>query len=293
MTESTDPEPDGTADDPTPASHTTDDWKVLGTTDTTTGVGVLGHNTSGSGVSTGVQGVVDSTNVEAGGVRGIATTGRGVAVHADSTSGNGHAIRAKSNSGTGWGYGIWATNFASSGQYATGIYAETKAPNSTAVIAENDGGGEALRARGWVGIDDLGAEAHQVTDIDVPGTNTTVVYDDQIVDDRNEYDPTTGEFTCANPGTYQVEAQIEWPSTIPEETGLFVEIHVNGSPDIRNYQEVERANSAGPTQGISKTIRGLSAGDVITIVADHSDGTTTHSLTGIGTYAQLQITQLG
>lgn len=43
-----------------PTAHSTSNWKVLGETDAADGVGVLGHNTAGTGETTGVAGVVDS-----------------------------------------------------------------------------------------------------------------------------------------------------------------------------------------------------------------------------------------
>lgn len=189
-------------------------------------------------------------------------------------------------------YGVFGYKPSDDGATGAAVFGRSETTSSPAIWGINIAGGPAVQAWGHVSIDQIGVEAHQTTGVDVPGSDTTVVYDNEIVDDRGEYNPSTGEFTCAYDGDYHVEAQIEWPTTLPDNEGIFIHIEVNGGTEIKNFQETA-AGTNGPTQGISKTIRNLSAGDIITIVADHNDGSTTHTLEGLSNYAQLTISQIG
>lgn len=58
-----------------PDSHLSSTWKVLGQTDASDGIGVLGNTTSSSGVTNGVAGITDSTDASAAGVLADAPNG--------------------------------------------------------------------------------------------------------------------------------------------------------------------------------------------------------------------------
>ena len=71
-------------------------WKILGEISTSDGIGVLGHNTSSTGQTSGVKGVVDSDDDFAVGVRGVANG-----------SGKNYGVLGNSDSGDGCGLGTF------------------------------------------------------------------------------------------------------------------------------------------------------------------------------------------
>jgi len=274
-------------------------YKVIGELSQADAAGVLGKNSSGTGKTVGVKGVTETTDSdEAAGVKGSSPKSNvGVLgqTYDDKSNlfdfgGSSAGIYGRSDKPKGNGVVGWSTN-------RWGIAGVSESNSYGGVVGTHTGNGfgiwslNGLRVEGRTSISDVGIEAHQETDVGVNG-NTTVIYDNEIVDDRDEYDPSTGKFTCAYDGDYHVEAQIDWPSTFPDHEAIFMEIHVNGTPELLNYQETA-TDTNGPTQAISKTIRDLSAGDTISIVADHGDGSNTHDLWGNPDYAQLQISQIG
>lgn len=104
-------------------SHTSKEYKVLGETDAIDGVGVLGHNTATTGASHGVEGVTDSGQYDASGVRGKAVGGGlgtyGVRGTSDSPEGVG--VQGKATATTGTPIGVKGLNYSTDSD-AIGIF---------------------------------------------------------------------------------------------------------------------------------------------------------------------------
>lgn len=112
-----------------PTSHSGSTWKVLGETSDWTGIGVLGHATSGSGATNGVRGVVDSPDFDAHGVHGAATGTGGIGVFGFANDGDATAVRGEVGANTspgGTGYGIVGET-QSTGWRSAGIYGNANA----------------------------------------------------------------------------------------------------------------------------------------------------------------------
>lgn len=107
------------------------DYKVLGRKQAIDGTGVLGHNTASTGTSFGVEGVTDSADTGAAGVRGFSKSGPTYGVFGETDSADPNeaaAIRARSDHGapgvsvatSGNGQGITVTSD------ATGVWVEAE-----------------------------------------------------------------------------------------------------------------------------------------------------------------------
>ena len=114
-----------TTTDAEPASHTSSTWKVLGELDEAGATGLLGHNTAGTGTGIGVEGVTDSSDPSAVGVRANApnggigleaissgsfaidalTTGY-TAITASTDGADFNALAGFNNATTGWSWGV-------------------------------------------------------------------------------------------------------------------------------------------------------------------------------------------
>lgn len=149
------------------------------------------------------------------------------------------------------------------------------------------------RVGGHLDIGDLGASAEQTQDITIQTTPTDVVYQTEVVDDRNEYDPSTGVFTCATAGDYHVDAQVFWDGTPSEGEFVSIAIRRNGTSVRRAEKRWPASTSGGEriTQAVSKTMRNLAQNDTINLTAQ--TGTTSHDIIGISSRANLQISKIG
>lgn len=275
--------------------------------------GVLGKAfDSGINQAYGVKGVTDAAGSSTGatqpaGVRGEATNSSGVThgVHGTNLANSANEFEAAAPAGvfgdtdTPNQQGVVGTNTASSGGSSYGVIGLTESPNAPAVLATNPAGGPAIKTSGDVTIDgsvfigDLGASAEQTTDISIATTPTDVVYDNEVVDDRGEYDQSTGVFTCATPGDYHVQAQVFWEGTPSEGELVRLAIRLDGIAEMAASKRWPTSTSSGEriTQDISKTMRNLAAGDQINITAQ--TGNTSHDIIGIGNRANLQISKIG
>lgn len=142
---------------------------------------------------------------------------------------------------------------------------------------------ETLDVAGAVNIRDVGVSAHLGGMVPVETSTTeTVVFDVVRADDRGEYDPFTGVFTCASDGDYRVTTALEWDGRMPGGTDHVVNILLGGSPVARRYNEVAgpSTESAYVTEHLSKTLYGCSAGDEISIEVFHNSGTTESLFSG-------------
>lgn len=296
-------DPDGEAEstpseDAEELSHGSIPWKVLGETDEPTGAGVLGHNTSGSGTNYGVMGQTDSSYNEAAGVYGKVIDGTADAVRADSRSGGGHAIRAVAESGAGFGYGIWVTNWATSGAAARAIYAETKSADSAAVVAENDGtNGQALQVDGWSGTTQSGSSFYQSSSQSVPNDDNEhrIEFDTVEEEDLGTYDTNAFEYNVIAPGVYHVDLNIVWSDTLTSGTQPVARIksEKGGTVDTEahNFRTVP-TDTPDVTHSFSTTVRGLSSGDKIWATMDQDDSGGNKSFTTGNDFTHMQVTKI-
>lgn len=357
----------------TPHASTT--WKVLGEIESTSGSGVLGHNTATSGSAYGVEGVTDSTGDGAAGVRGMATSDSGkvwgveavtqsrdypsaavrarapmgqfgvyatsastgifvdsdrTGVLADSTTSDGaeFTTRDGNNDGvvgvnnpslsggsnpSGIGGGVRGKTFATgheaagvvglnqqtSGQTygvrgvniskdagAAGVKGESTASSGTthgvvgktdsadgyAILAEGDSktGGD-HEVTGHQSVGKLGAAVERdpsVTQTIDDNTWKQVVFETEVADDRNEYDPSTGTFTCAYPGAYHVSTKLAWAGFVTHDTVVKLQVRVNGTAEMHVTKRTD--DDSGDTVNyaplqLNRTLRNLSAGDTIEV----------------------------
>jgi hypothetical protein len=291
-----------------PASHGSSTWKVLGAIDAPDGTGVLGHNTAASGQGSGVTGVVDSPEDAAGvlgrapageadAVIGIAENGGiGVGGSTDATDQSGmlalntatageaiahHAQTSSSGDGSA---GVLGEATAGSGQIY-GVRGTTNSPGGYGLATPDD-----ATVGGSLSIGAIGATAEQTTDITIGGTPTDVVYDSEVVDDRDEYDPSTGEFTCAHDGSYHVKSQVFWEGGLTDGEGIRLSIRLQGFAEAVDSVNWSNGGSRR-TQSVTTVLRNVSAGDTIKITAQ--TGGSDHDIVGITNRANLQISQIG
>lgn len=267
--------------------------------------GVYG-NATGSDITRGVFG--ESDGVDGRGVVGTANQGSGVQhlTPTDTPIGVlGASDQSSSQSGVSAGYGVIGLAGAQTGA-AYGVFGRAESSGGVGISAYNsardgyalESVGDAItegdhEVTGAHTVGELGASVDLTSNITAQTTSTDVVYDDVDVDDRDEYDASTGEFTCDRAGTYHVEASVMWDGTPDEGELLKLAIRVNGNQEAADSMRWPTSTSQGQriSQDVSKTIRGVSSGDVIKITAQ--TGNSSHDLLNISYYSNLQITQIG
>lgn len=237
---------DGSTQDPTNATHTT----VAGGTGneaSATNATVAGGT---SNTATGISATV------AGGANNSASGGTSFA------AGN----RAKA---TTLGTFVWAdsqsSDFSSTGsdQFLVraqgGVGVGTDSPST-----QLDVDGAVTASKGVRG--NVGASAYRNTNqTATSGTTETIVFNAERADERNEFDTSTGEFTCAYDGTYHVDASVNLAAaTVQGGEEVQIRISVNSVAEAINVCQVD-ANAGDPSYTYSKTLFGLSSGDVITV----------------------------
>lgn len=107
-----------------------------------------------------------------------------------------------------------------------------------------------------------GSSAQTVAD----GATATVLFPTEYYDNGNNYDPVSGEYTVATDGNYDVYANLELQWAGPLGTGefyrAFIEIQVNGTTV---ESRVQYTPGTLLRCSISRTLKNLSAGDIISI----------------------------
>lgn len=286
-----------------PASHSGSNWKVLGETAASDGTGVLGHSTSGSGVTTGVSGVVDSSHVDAAGVRGSAkganvgvlaqvfddrssllnlaeSESSGVFGRSDKAEGLGVAGISQNHHGVGGrsddsdSYGVFAINTVGA---ALGTIGDAEVSGNLDVTGNS--------STGQVGVSAyLGSN---VSDF----SGGTIPYDSHNVDDRGEFDPSTGKVTLSVGGDFHVVGQVDYGGGWADGDAAGLDIVVNGDVKAETFRGIVASNN-GPTFTVSKTLRGLGAGDEIEISA-FLNSSNTPTVTGTEYLTFLTVSKIG
>lgn len=276
-----------------PTSHSTSNWKVLGETAASDGTGVLGHSTSDSGATTGVEGVVDSSDIDAVGVRGTAkgdnvgvlgqafdnkssltdldsSESAGVFGQSDKARGIGVAGISQNYHGVGGrsydsnSYGVFALN---SVGYALGTFGDAEVGGNLDVT-----GNQAVS--GHQSVDKTGLSAYRSSAFPVDSDiDTTVLFDEWNVDHFGGLDTSTGVYTVQEPGDYHVDFLIEWSDSFNEGDRIDYELQLNGT--ISGGFSADTAVGSGtlePVRGFSKALFGLSQDDTIEVVVYHTYG---------------------
>jgi len=296
-----------------PTSHSGSTWKVLGAIDDADGVGVLGHATPTSGAGKGVHGVTDSPAFGVG-VEGTATADSGqtygvrgmtASVDADATG-----VMGRATGSSGKTYGVWGITDSNSDSTA-GVYGEATHPaggtygvqgvtNASAAdaagirgtVANTDGNAAAIRAEGRVDVDEVGCEASLSTDQTISGGLSVEIvrFTDVHTDHFESFNvPSNGRFTVPAPGDYHVSTSLSWGEQLPAGTFHLPAIYVNGSVVAQR-----RRQSAGyiSSDTLSKTLFGLSSGDVVDVRVAQGDSTT-HTIVAHRTISYVTIHKVG
>jgi len=158
-----------------------------------------------------------------------------------------------------------------------------------------------LEVDGNVGVGDLGASVYQGSEQTVPEGEITVVdYDTVIADDRNEVDLSSDEFECAYDGDYHVEASLSYRFEDDPVAGRYdLSLSVNGDTKIRDTVTVPEGATSPATVNythlsVSKTLRGLSAGDTVDVETVHfTEGGNDQTTFGFQYDTYLTIDQVG
>lgn len=228
-----------------------------------------GSNANGVFGTTAGTGFTDATlgPFRAGGVVGRAVATSGVVANAGvigtnfSTSGIGNGVIGETHSVGAGTAGVVGRATQGSGT-VHGVRGEVSSPDGFGLSSPDDVKFEGALYR------DIGAKVWLDTFQSIPSlSETRIEYDTVIVDDRDEFDTSNHKFVCATPGAYHVDAHARWNDQLSgDSTGdhfvsMFVE--VNGSPEA--YTQDFIAVDSRPSHEVSTTLRGLSAGDEITV----------------------------
>lgn len=236
-------------------------YGALGFTESPSGIGVVGSVANSvplpdfKGYPTGVWGHTDKSGADPD-----VQFATGVYGGSEATSGLAHGVTGSTYSPDG--IGVYGTS-RNAGGYA--VYADGD--------SKTDGDHEVT---GSQTVGDLGASAYLSTDQSIPSGfgGTQVAFDTIVADDRNEFDDTTGSFTCATDGDYRVAVGLEWQDNLAGGTLNQYFVSTNGTTHTRQRRTVPGAASetASIAVHLSRTIRGLAAGDDITILAGQNSG---------------------
>lgn len=237
-------------------------------------IGVEGRLQNSTGSGAGVYGSVYSTGGGVAGTKGRAFnstgTSYGVEGITDSRTDGAVGVRGEAGATTGEVYGVLGTTNSGTGY---GVYT----PDDARVGGDFDVGGSQT-------VGNLGVSAYQSANQTISsGLGTTVIaFDTAVADDRGELDPSTGEFVCAEAGSYRVSAGAEWLDQLPGDTLTQFNIMLNGGVHTRMRDDVTGAASAtfDVAHRTSRTLRGLSAGDTITIALGQNSGSSKDLLGG-------------
>ena len=285
-------------------------YKTRGKITANTGTGVLGHNTSQSGAAYGVEGVTESTDQGAAGVKAVDTGGSpnetyGLLASTDATvedaaavegrataTGSADAIRGIAKGGGGNGvygiadgnpwYGVYARNEASSGTLAHGLFAETNSLDAPAIRADSrnevciEAEGAVDAETGYRGA--IGSSAHlSGSSFQVTNIAQRIPFDTLVADQRSEFDTDNHWFECAYDGAYVVEIGLESSTATSGEIWLNMQIDQgnagsNPAQSQRLRWEFAPEDGGALAKTFTKTIYGLLAGNRIYFDIEDSAG---------------------
>lgn len=310
------------------SSHSSSNWKVLGETPASDGIGVLGHATSGSGVTRGVKGVVDSNTENAAAVRGDATSDLGITRGVDGRSrgnpdGTGVLGLAVSDSysfnpATGFPIGLWGVTDRSDADpgvvNAFGVLGNTEAPSGTTVGVDgnnfNSDSGIGVRGRdftgngyGVVSLGDsrvegrlertkVGVSVGLSSAQNISDATITQVQFDSVEFDDGGWDSNNNEYVAPVDGTYRVHTHISYDGTLPE--GTFLQILLRqASLEVADHQESlpDTGGRVGYAQGFTRTVR-ASQGESISVDVYQASGNT-QTLEADTNRNFVEVTQIG
>lgn len=303
------------------------DYKVRGKDDIVGGAGVVGYNTASSGESYGVEGVTDSADKNAAGVRASAPNGgTGVfasansnsAVYGNSFSGQGgsfatvigstavlaqaaaqntthHGVEGLTEATGQSSAGVRGVARGGSGQ-TYGVYGETASNQADAAGVRGVGNGDApaVSASGHVDVSKVGVAAYRLNNQTVPDSTITTVAFDTLENSRDDFgglDTSTGVYTVQRDGDYHIDFQIKWDSIFEAGDVIRYRLFINGA--YTNGIDAETyAPNGSPTRSFSKALLGLSAGDELEVRVSQYSGSDKDIEGGTGR-TQLSIHRIG
>lgn len=110
-----------------------------------------------------------------------------------------------------------------------------------------------------------------------PSTVTTAIFDNEIIDSRNQYNHTSGVFTCSVPGYWQFNTFLRFSSTASI-TSCYLQIAHN-SNNYRGQQVFDASNTATTYVQNMAVVILLSAGDTVQVQGlGATTGTLSYSL---------------
>lgn len=293
-----------------PSSHSSTNWRVLGETSANDGVGVLGHATSGSGVTRGVKGVIDSNTSHASAVRGDATADAGIVNGVDGRSrgnpdGTGVLGLAVSDSftfspATGFPIGLWGETDRSAADSgvtnAFGVLGNTHASSGETygISGANFNSPSGVAVRGWdlhgdgLGVLAKGGSKTEGND-EVTGHRSTgmvgvdaYLETDETVQDGTRttvpFDQTRrDDFTGMNQsdtGKYTVQAAGDYHVDFTISwADIFSGDNVDYALLAPGYEFIEDVeHSSNESIGFSKTVFDMSVGDDIYVEVEQFSG---------------------
>lgn len=115
------------------------------------------------------------------------------------------------------------------------------------------------------------------------GTLTTAIFDGEVFDTRNQYNNTTGVFTCSVPGYWQFNAFLRITSSAPITNGLLQLTH--NTTGYRTQQTIDSSSTA-TTYGFStSTVILLAANDTVQVQGQATTtGTMSFAFIGSGIF---------
>ncbi|MGM0591912.1 MAG: hypothetical protein ACQETI_09860, partial [Halobacteriota archaeon] len=246
--------------------------------------GVSGEAVGSTGETVGVEGVTQSSDSEAAGVRGSSTEGNyGVdgRVYDDESnlptlaSFESAGVIGRTDKSGGWGVVGWSQN-------NFGVFARTDDADSSALYGFNPQGGVAVNSQGILEVSEhvdvakvgLSAylDANQTID---SGIATTVVFDATNRDDFGGYDASTGVYTVQEAGDYHVSFTIDWQTNFSAGVNIDYELQINGEFDGGIQADTKTATSDHRVcRGFSRTLFDLQEGDTLQVTVKQDSGST-------------------
>lgn len=115
-------------------------------------------------------------------------------------------------------------------------------------------------------ISNVGVEAVLSSDFQIPNEReTTVVFNTTFFDDTDNFDTTSGAYTLPYAGDYQIDVGIDWSEEKSFADGDLSYLFVSVNDATRVVEKTNYAGGPYPKITVSKVVKGLSEGNVLTV----------------------------
>jgi len=258
--------------------------------------GVKGE-AAGDGNTRGVTGITAGTNPGAAGVFGLSnrfsgfSSGRGVIGRTDGYDGGAAGVEGEATAASGRVYGVRGVT-ASSNADTAGVYGVTSG-GGYGVHSDAD-----AKISGALEVTQTGASVYLDSNtVNVSDVETLVTFDNATVD-YGQWNPNSNyRYVPPEAGDYRVDTAVEFSSTPDESTKLVLRLRrYTGSSGVLDAQTTDRvgwSNSSAYTVRLSKTLKGVGAGEGLYVQAFHGDSANDYTLATGDFATYLTVTRVG